>query len=73
VSQLAHGGGGSVNVTALTLDRIEYTIIRNTSTAMLTFVSGKLGITFGSLTVPLTPDIKKKLPEDGVRPIFISA
>src|SRR6266702_620343 len=39
------------------LDGVEYTIIRNVSTAVLTFVSGKLDITFGGLSVPLTRDI----------------
>src|SRR3981189_1518107 len=35
------------------LDGIEYTIIKNMSTAILTFVSGKLDITFGGGTVPV--------------------
>src|SRR5678816_1093540 len=39
------------------LDGIEYTIIRNMSTAVLAFVSGKFDTTFGGLTVPLTRDI----------------
>src|SRR5207302_2634219 len=45
------------------LDGIEYTIIRNVSTAMLTFVSGKFDITFGGLSVPLTSDVKSQAPE----------
>src|SRR5712671_3145189 len=45
------------------LDGIEYTIIRNMSTAVLTFVSGKLDITFGGLTVPLTRDITNQSPQ----------
>jgi peptide/nickel transport system substrate-binding protein len=45
------------------LDGIEYTIIRNVSTAILTFVSGKLDITFGSLSVPLTQDVKNQAPQ----------
>jgi peptide/nickel transport system substrate-binding protein len=39
------------------LDGIEYTIIRNMSTAVLTFVSGKVDVTFGGLSVPLTRQI----------------
>ena len=45
------------------LDGIEYTIIRNMSTAVLTFVSGKLDITFGGLTVPLTRQITEQAPQ----------
>src|SRR6266436_437998 len=45
------------------LDALEYTIIRNVSTAMLTFVSGKLDITFGGLSVPLTRDVKTQAPQ----------
>ena len=45
------------------LDGIEYTIIKNMSTAMLTFVSGKLDITFGGLTVPLTRDLTNQSPQ----------
>ena len=45
------------------LDGIEYTIIKNMSTAMLTFVSGKLDVTFGGLTVPLTRDITNQSPQ----------
>src|SRR5712671_89827 len=45
------------------LDGIEYTIIRNVSTAMLSFVAGKFDITFGGLTVPLTRDIANQSPQ----------
>jgi peptide/nickel transport system substrate-binding protein len=43
------------------LDGLEYTIIRNVSTAILTFVSGKLDITFGGLSVP-TRDLQNQAP-----------
>ena len=45
------------------LDGIEYTIIRNMSTAMLAFVSGKFDKTFGGLTVPLTRDVMSQQPQ----------
>jgi peptide/nickel transport system substrate-binding protein len=45
------------------LDGVEYTIIRNMSTAVLAFVSGKFDITFGGLTVPLTRDIMNQAPQ----------
>jgi peptide/nickel transport system substrate-binding protein len=45
------------------LDGLEYTIIRNVSTALLTFVSGKLDITFGGLSVPLTRDAQNQAPQ----------
>ena len=46
------------------LDGIEYTIIRNLSTAVLGFVAGKFDMTFSySLTVPLTNDAKSQLPK----------
>jgi peptide/nickel transport system substrate-binding protein len=45
------------------LDGLEYTIIRNVSTAILTFVSGKLDITFGGLSVPLTRDAQNQAPQ----------
>ena len=45
------------------LDGVEYTIIRNVSTAILAFVSGKFDITFGGLTVPLTRDITNQSPQ----------
>jgi peptide/nickel transport system substrate-binding protein len=45
------------------LDGIEYTIIRNLSTAVLGFVSGQFDMTFSySLTVPLLNDAKSQLP-----------
>jgi peptide/nickel transport system substrate-binding protein len=45
------------------LDGIEYTIIRNMSTAVLAFVSGKFDVTFGGLTVPLTRQITDQSPQ----------
>ena len=45
------------------LDGIEYTIIRNVSTAVLAFVSGKFDVTFGGLTVPLTREITNQSPQ----------
>jgi len=45
------------------LDGLEYTIIRNVSTATLTFVSGKLDITFGGLSVPLTRQVQEQAPQ----------
>ena len=46
------------------LDGIEYTIIKNLSTAVLAFVSGKFDMTFPySLTVPLLKDAKNQLPQ----------
>jgi peptide/nickel transport system substrate-binding protein len=46
------------------LDGIEYTIIRNLSTAVLGFVAGKFDMTFSySLTVPLLHDAKSQLPQ----------
>ncbi|MEK9720231.1 MAG: ABC transporter substrate-binding protein, partial [Quisquiliibacterium sp.] len=46
------------------LDGIEYTIIKNRSTAALAFVSGKTDMGFPmSFTVPMVRDIKKQLPE----------
>ena len=46
------------------LDGIEYTIIRNLSTAVLGFVAGKFDMTFAySLTVPLFNDAKSQLPQ----------
>jgi peptide/nickel transport system substrate-binding protein len=45
------------------LDGIEYTIIKNLSTAVLAFVSGKFDLTFPySLTVPLLKDVKNQMP-----------
>ena len=46
------------------LDGIQYTIVRNLSTAVLGFVAGKFDMTFSySLTVPLSNDAKSQLPE----------
>jgi peptide/nickel transport system substrate-binding protein len=46
------------------LDGIEYTIIKNLSTAVLAFVSGKFDLVFPySLTVPLLRDVKSQLPQ----------
>jgi peptide/nickel transport system substrate-binding protein len=45
------------------LDGVEYTIIKNVSTAVLAFVSGKFDITFGGLSVPLTKDLARQAPQ----------
>src|SRR5215469_11747338 len=46
------------------LDGIEYTIIRNLSTAILAFVSGKFDMAFPySLEVPLLRDVTRQMPE----------
>jgi peptide/nickel transport system substrate-binding protein len=46
------------------LDGIEYTIIKNLSTAILALVSGKFDLTFPySLTVPLLKDVKNQMPQ----------
>src|ERR1700738_1003337 len=46
------------------LDGIEYTIIKNLSTAVLALVSGKFDLTFPySLTVPLLKDVKNQMPQ----------
>jgi peptide/nickel transport system substrate-binding protein len=46
------------------LDGIEYTIIRNPSTAVLAFVSGKVDMTFpNQLTMPLLKDVRSQVPE----------
>ena len=46
------------------LDAIEYTILRNRSTAILAFVTGKYELTFaGTLTIPLTRDLQKQRPD----------
>ena len=46
------------------LDGIEYTIIKNLSTAILAFVAGKFDMTFPySLTVPLLKDVKSQMPQ----------
>src|SRR6266849_5823617 len=46
------------------LDGIEYTIIKNLSTAVLALVSGKFDMAFPySLTVPLLRDVKNQMPQ----------
>src|SRR6202035_3025530 len=46
------------------LDGIEYTIIRDRSTATLAFISGKFDMTFpNTLTVPLLRDVQNQMPE----------
>ncbi len=46
------------------LDGIEYTIVKNRSTAILAFVAGKYDLTFGgTLTIPLTKDLQSQVPE----------
>jgi peptide/nickel transport system substrate-binding protein len=46
------------------LDGIEYTVIRNVSTAVLAFVSGKFDMTFPyNLTVPLLKDVQSQMPD----------
>src|SRR5712691_330910 len=46
------------------LDGIQYTIIKNPATAVLTFVSGSVDMTFPYLlTVPLLKDVKSQVPE----------
>src|ERR1700726_2214120 len=46
------------------LDAVEYTILRNRSTAILAFVAGKYDLTFaGTLTIPLTHDLQKQRPD----------
>ena len=46
------------------LDGIEYTIIRNLSTAILAFVAGKFDMTFAySVTEPLLKDVNSQMPD----------
>ena len=46
------------------LDGIEYTIIKNLSTAILAFVAGKFDMTFPySIAQPLLHDLQKQLPQ----------
>src|SRR6266403_1830845 len=46
------------------LDGIEYTIIRNLSTAVLAFVAGKFDMTFAySVTEPLLKDVTNQMPD----------
>ena len=46
------------------LDGIEYTIIKDLSTASLAFIAGKFDMTFPySLTIPLMKNIQNKMPQ----------
>src|SRR3984893_15677823 len=57
------------------LDGIEYTIIKNLSTAILALVSGKFDMTFPySLTVPLLKDVKSQMPQarGGMGPVGLN-
>lgn len=46
------------------LDGVEYTIIPNRSTAILSFIAGKFDLTFPyEVTIPLLKDIKSQMPE----------
>src|ERR1700737_334076 len=46
------------------LDGIEYTIIKNRSTAILAFIAGKLDLTFPyQVTIPLLRDVKRQAPQ----------
>jgi len=46
------------------LDGIEYTVVANRSTAILSFIAGKFDMTFPyEVTVPLLKDIKRQAPE----------
>jgi peptide/nickel transport system substrate-binding protein len=46
------------------LDAIEYTLLRNRSSAILAFVAGKYELTFaGTLTIPLTHDLQNQRPD----------
>jgi len=46
------------------LDGIEYTIVKNRSTAILAFAAGKYDLTFaGTLTIPLMRDVKSQVPD----------
>ena len=46
------------------LDGIEYTIVKNRSTAILAFAVGKYDLTFaGTLTIPLMRDVKSQVPD----------
>ena len=50
------------------LDGIEFTIVPNRATAMLSFVSGRFDITFPwEVTIPLLKDIKSQLPNASAR------
>jgi peptide/nickel transport system substrate-binding protein len=46
------------------LDGIDYTVIRNLSTAILAFIAGKFDMTFAyGVTAPLLKDVNSQLPE----------
>src|SRR5438094_9718535 len=46
------------------LDGIEYTVIPNRSTAILSFIAGKFDMTFSfEVTVPLLRDVKSQAPQ----------
>src|SRR5271169_4751680 len=46
------------------LDGIEYTIIKNRSTAILAFIAGKFDMTFPfQVTVPLLKDVRSQAPQ----------
>jgi peptide/nickel transport system substrate-binding protein len=46
------------------LDGVEFTIIKNMSTATLAFISGKFDVTFpATLTVPLLKDVRSQMPQ----------
>jgi peptide/nickel transport system substrate-binding protein len=46
------------------LDGVEYTIIRDPSTAVLAFVAGKFDMTFPyDLTIPLMQDVQRQVPQ----------
>jgi peptide/nickel transport system substrate-binding protein len=46
------------------LDGIEYTIIPNCSTAILSFIAGKFDLTFPyEVTVPLLKDVRTQAPQ----------
>jgi peptide/nickel transport system substrate-binding protein len=49
---------------ALYLDGIEWTVVKNVSTAVLAFTAGKFDLTLG-LTLPLVKDVKSQVPQAG--------
>jgi len=46
------------------LDGIEWTVVKNVSTAVLAFTAGNFDMTLG-LTLPLVKDVKRQVPEAG--------
>src|SRR5882724_7005999 len=46
------------------LDGIEWTVVKNVSTAVLAFTAGNFDMTLG-LTIPLVKDVKSQVPEAG--------